>query len=84
MGVVGLTYVENILGLGGDLVCGKVADGGEVGLVFGTKLKSRRCFLVIVVSFRAFRVEGILLFSDGVHEFPVSFAYDRCGRFMTE
>ena len=44
MGVVGLDYVGNTLGVGGDLVCGRVADGGEAGLVFSTGLKPRRCF----------------------------------------
>jgi hypothetical protein len=42
--VVGLECVENSLGVGGDLVCCRVADGGEVRSVFGTGLESRRCF----------------------------------------
>ena len=38
----GLNCVENSMGVGSDLVCGGVADGGEVRLVFGMGL-ARRC-----------------------------------------
>ena len=41
-------------------------------------------FRFVVVSFRAFPVEGIFFFPDGVHKFPVSFVDDGCDRFMTE
>ena len=44
MCVVGLDRAENSLGVGGDLVCGRVTDGGEAGLVFGTGLEPRCCF----------------------------------------
>ena len=44
MGVVGLNCAEDSLGMGGDLVCDRVTDGGEVGLVFGTGLEPRCCF----------------------------------------
>ena len=43
-GCSGIEYAKNSCGVGGDLVCGRVANGSEVGLVFGTGLKPRRCF----------------------------------------
>ena len=42
--VVGLDYVEDLLWVRCDLVCDWVPDGGKVGLIFGSRLKTGSLF----------------------------------------
>ena len=56
----------------------------RLGLFLALDYSPAALFVVVVISFRAFPVEDILLVSDRVHEFPASFVYDGCDRFVPE